>query len=289
MTTRAVFQSMQLIWIIFIVVADALLEVTQTPENTYSMTGANISFSCTFSIFQEDSDVNIYWWKLGEKELMQPGSDSRRRFVTEKGRASFQLLSIGVEDSGMYYCGVTIPGNRVANGSGSRLVVSASPTPVKIVSHASESNVPGSLTLVCEMASFYPAGLTITWYKNNGSIETGIHTTKQLSRAGMYEASSYIEEAQPIQGGTVYVCLVSHVTLQIPAMASYMVPNCNSGMMLLFIEHKTFDTVRAFSSVIETERVGNSNTLTDNRNKVQSMLIKSDQYYECCNLTFFPV
>ncbi|GCB68530.1 hypothetical protein scyTo_0012294 [Scyliorhinus torazame] len=158
---------------------------------------------------------------------MQPGSDSRKRFVTGNERASFRLLNISVQDSGVYYCGLTLQGNKAVNGSGSKLVVCALPTPVKIVPHVSEHNVPGSLTLLCEMASFHPAGLTITWYKNNESIATGINTTKQLSRAGMYEAWSYFEDAQPIREGTVYICLVSHVTLQIPAMASYTVPNCN--------------------------------------------------------------
>ncbi|XP_072373769.1 tyrosine-protein phosphatase non-receptor type substrate 1-like [Scyliorhinus torazame] len=210
------------------VAAHPLLEVTQIPENIYSFIGTNIAFDCTFLSFQDDSDANVYWWKLGEKQMMHPGSESRKRFVTGNGKASFKLLNISVQDSGVYYCGVAQE-NRAANGSGSTLIVSALPTPVKIVPHVSESNVPGSLTLLCEMASFHPAGLTITWYKNNESIATGINTTKQLSRAGMYEAWSYFEDAQPIREGTVYICLVSHVTLQIPAMASYTVPNCNPG------------------------------------------------------------
>ncbi|XP_078066413.1 tapasin-related protein-like [Mustelus asterias] len=229
MASRTVLQSAQVIWIILTVAANPLIEVTQVPENIYSIIGTNIAFDCTFPTSQDDLDVNIHWWKLGEKDLMRPGSDSRKWFATGNGRASFKLLNISIQDSGVYYCGVTLQGNWFTNGSGSTLVVSALPTPVTIVPSASASNVPGSLTLVCEMASFYPAGLTIIWYKNNGSIENGIHTTKQLSRTGMYEASSYFEEAQPVQGGTVYVCLVSDAALQIPAMASYIVPNCKPG------------------------------------------------------------
>ncbi|XP_038662971.1 tapasin-related protein-like [Scyliorhinus canicula] len=227
MAIRVVLQKAQLVGIIFIVVADSLLNVTQIPETIHSIVGTDIAFECAFVTFQGHSNVNIHWWKLGENELMQPGSDSRKRFVTGNERASFRLLNITVQDSGVYYCGVTLQGNKAVTGSGSKLVVSALPTPVKIVPHVSESNVPGSLTLLCEMASFHPAGLTITWYKNNESIVTGINTTKQLSRAGMYDAWSYFEDAQPIREGTVYSCLVTHVTLQIPAMASYMVPTCN--------------------------------------------------------------
>ncbi|XP_067906050.1 natural cytotoxicity triggering receptor 3 ligand 1-like [Heterodontus francisci] len=229
MSARAVLQGIQFMEFIFLVAADILVEVTQVPENIYSIVGTDIAFNCIFPTFQDDSDVNVYWWKLGGKELIQPGSDSRKRFVNEKGRASFQLLNVSVQDSGVYHCGVAHLGNRIANGSGSQLVVSAPPTPVRIVSQASESNVSGALALVCEMASFYPEALTITWYKNNVNVETGIHTTKQLSRAGMYEASSYFEEAQSVQGGTVYVCLVSHATLQVPAMAIYLVPNSKPG------------------------------------------------------------
>ncbi|XP_043563417.1 tyrosine-protein phosphatase non-receptor type substrate 1 [Chiloscyllium plagiosum] len=224
MAVKAVFQSIQLIKIIFIVAADVPVEVSQIPERIYATTGTNLTFYCTFSVFQ-DKQAIIYWWKLGENEFIHFGSDNRKRLFIEKGRASLQLLNISVQDSGVYYCRLTCPGKRAANGSGSTLVVRASPTPVRIVSRPSESTAHSSLSLVCEMDLVFLDGLTITWYKNNRSIENGINTTtKQLSGAGLYKVSSYLEEARPIQGRTVFVCLMSQATLQIPAMAIYLVP-----------------------------------------------------------------
>ncbi|XP_051884709.1 uncharacterized protein LOC127577509 [Pristis pectinata] len=204
----------------FIVAAEGLFKVVQTPERTDSLVGENVIFSCTFSISEDTSDVDICWWKLGEEELIQP--DSRKRIDTGERKISLQLLNLSIDDSGTYYCGVTLKGINLAKGSGSQLIVGASPIPLRILRNGSLPS-----TLCCKMAPFYPAGLTITWYKNNKSIETGINTTQRLNSAGMFEASSTLHDPQSAQGRSVYTCVASHLTLKIPAMAIYSVPNSN--------------------------------------------------------------
>ncbi|XP_062923439.1 tapasin-related protein-like isoform X2 [Mobula hypostoma] len=200
--------------------ADEVFQVVQTPERTRSFVGENVIFSCTISNSEEMSKVNIYWWKLGEVELIQP--DSRKYIDIGEEKVSLQLLNISISDSGVYHCGIKFRGLNVANGSGSQLVVIASPTPLQILRNRREPS-----TLFCNMAPFYPAGVTIVWYKNNKTISNGINTTQRLNSAGMYEASSTLHDAQLAQSGTVYTCLAAHITLKIPAIAVYLVPNSN--------------------------------------------------------------
>ncbi|XP_059849427.1 uncharacterized protein LOC132407142 isoform X2 [Hypanus sabinus] len=186
----------QLVGIIFttvsLITADEVFQVIQTPQRTSLTVGENAIFSCTISSSEDTSNVNIYWWKLGEVNLIQP--DSRKHIDSGEEKGSLQLLNISIADSGVYHCGIKFRGVDVANGSGSQLIVS---------------------------------GVTIVWYKNNKTISNGINTTQRLNNAGMYEASSTLHDAQLAQSGSVYTCLASHVTLKIPAMAIYLVPNFN--------------------------------------------------------------
>ncbi|XP_059849426.1 tapasin-related protein isoform X1 [Hypanus sabinus] len=214
----------QLVGIIFttvsLITADEVFQVIQTPQRTSLTVGENAIFSCTISSSEDTSNVNIYWWKLGEVNLIQP--DSRKHIDSGEEKGSLQLLNISIADSGVYHCGIKFRGVDVANGSGSQLIVSASPTPLQILRNRGQPS-----TLFCNMAPFYPAGVTIVWYKNNKTISNGINTTQRLNNAGMYEASSTLHDAQLAQSGSVYTCLASHVTLKIPAMAIYLVPNFN--------------------------------------------------------------
>ncbi|XP_067906088.1 immunoglobulin lambda-1 light chain-like isoform X2 [Heterodontus francisci] len=218
----------QCIWALGIICEAASGRVSQTPERTSVMAGTDVTFHCTASSVQNNSDVRGYWWRLGDNDLLQPSSDGRKRFFPFKnGTTSFQILSVRVFDSGSYYCGVRYTENTIVNGTGSKLVVLASPEPVRLVPKAAGTNS-STLTLVCETAEFYPEGLTFTWYINDINIVMGISTIKKLNSEGMYEASSSLKASQPAQSRAVYTCVVSHRTLQSPAVAVYFDSNSNS-------------------------------------------------------------
>ncbi|XP_067853487.1 immunoglobulin lambda-1 light chain-like isoform X2 [Heptranchias perlo] len=220
MLLTSLVQCAPLLWIIHTVLAAALPKVSQTPESTNVISGANITFNCTLTSFENNSDATVHWWRLGGTTFLQSGSNSRIKFIFYKGSSSLELVSARVEDSGVYFCGVRQRGNRMESGTGSRLVVHASPAPLRIVPKIAEENS-SALTLICETAEFYPEVLTFTWYEDHMNIVTGINTIMKLNSEGLYEASSCLKAAQTTKSGAVYTCLVSHLTLRSPAMAVY--------------------------------------------------------------------
>ncbi|XP_059849430.1 tyrosine-protein phosphatase non-receptor type substrate 1-like [Hypanus sabinus] len=118
----------------------------------------------------------------------------------------------------MYYCEAKIQGRFLGRGSGSRLTVFAPPTPLEIVPIGGFSASP---KLLCKTAAFYPEKLEIVWQINNKQIHTGIQSVTNRSVGGLYEASSLLEITQSTAGKDVYICLVSHVSLTVPACFSY--------------------------------------------------------------------
>ncbi|XP_067853502.1 CD276 antigen homolog [Heptranchias perlo] len=226
----ALLQCIVILGIISTVVCDAVFKLSQSPQRKTVLVGANITFACAFTPFQDNSEVNAYWWRLDETVFLQTNSDRRKLFFIRKGQGSFQLLDIRLQDAGVYYCGVKHERHAIRNGTGSTLVVHAPPAPPTIVSQAPDRNSNMYLVLVCETFGFYPEIITLSWYKNKSNIVTAIQTTKQLNSAGLYEASSILQDSEPLQRGTYYTCLVSHTTLQTPNIAVYLVSDSNPGI-----------------------------------------------------------
>ncbi|XP_067853500.1 immunoglobulin lambda-1 light chain-like isoform X2 [Heptranchias perlo] len=223
MSVRAVPQFIWVLGITCTVAIDAQFQVSQAPETMSALVGSNITVYCTFPIFQDNSDVNVYWWKLGESNFLQTVSESRNRFlIFKQGGASFHLLNISARDSGVYYCGVRNLGARIVNGTGSTIKVSVPPTPLRIFTKVPEVNS-SSLNLVCKTDNFYPEALSLTWYKDGIEIVIGIETTTTLNIDGLYEVSSLLKETQPLRSRAIYTCQVSHLTLPAPANVTFTV------------------------------------------------------------------
>ncbi|XP_067853519.1 tapasin-related protein-like [Heptranchias perlo] len=110
----------------------------------------------------------------------------------------------------------------------------APPTPLKIASRTAEGNPSASLTLVCETAKFFPENFTLAWCKNGVVIATGINTIKRQNTEGLYEVSSSLEETQPVPIGANYTCLVSHISLQTPAVVTYTVTKSEQASVIYF-------------------------------------------------------
>ncbi|XP_067905828.1 uncharacterized protein [Heterodontus francisci] len=157
---------------------------------------------------------------------MQTGVDNRKQFgFKNKGGGFFALLNATFQDSGVYHCVVIRQGKIIGNGTGSNLTVCAPPTPLKLFSKPPQNNSATTLHLVCESAAFYPGDFTLVWYKNGTKVATGINPKKWQNAEGLYEVSSSLEDMQPVPNGAVYICLVSHISLQVPAIGLYAVNN----------------------------------------------------------------
>ncbi|XP_072373771.1 tapasin-related protein-like [Scyliorhinus torazame] len=206
-------------------IADGQRKVFQAPQNAHRVAGENFTFHCAFHFLQDISKANIYWWKLGNTEFLQQGTDSRKQFVRlRKGEASLQLLKVQVADSGVYYCGVKHLDNLFTNGTGSTLVVYVPPIPLSIKSELLAINASKTLIISCKTAAFYPDGINVTWYKDGFQTVTGIHTVKNLNSDGLYELSSCLEVTQTLRYVT---CQVAHRTLQIPVNVTFNALNWN--------------------------------------------------------------
>ncbi|XP_043563324.1 immunoglobulin lambda-1 light chain-like isoform X1 [Chiloscyllium plagiosum] len=209
--------------IISAAVANGQMKVSQTPESAYAVEGESFTFYCAFPLFRDQSNVTISWWKLGDTELLQSGSDGRKRFLPlKKGEASLQLLNVKADDSGVYYCGVKHPDGPIVNGTGSRLVIYVPPIPLKIISKSPENSVPGTLIVLCKTAAFYPDSINLTWYKDGLHVTKGITALKHLNSNGLYEFTSYMEVTRAAHNIT---CQVTHRTLPIPVRSTFFVSN----------------------------------------------------------------
>ncbi|XP_067905822.1 natural cytotoxicity triggering receptor 3 ligand 1-like isoform X2 [Heterodontus francisci] len=197
------------------------LNVQQYPPYLNDSIGANVTFYCSFPFAKDIFSVRVHWWKDGEKSFLKSKKDSRYQFeIRNRASAVFRLFNVDVSDSGTYYCKVKIA-DKVGNGTGTRLQVTAPPTPLKIAPLEGISST--SLKLECKTAAFYPEHLEISWLRDGVEILSGIETVKNKSAEGLYEVSSFLEEVQPAPNEVVYTCLASHVSLVVPASVNYTV------------------------------------------------------------------
>ncbi|XP_059849438.1 natural cytotoxicity triggering receptor 3 ligand 1-like [Hypanus sabinus] len=213
MSEKLTVSYLALLAITWLTVEVTASEVFQIPRNLDVPRGANVTMFCKFPLLQDTVDVR--WWKDSDKTLLE--SDNRMQFTLERERGSLVLWNVKVADSGMYYCVATYQLRYLGRGNGTRLSVFVSPTPLKIVPVGGFSS-PGKL--LCKTAAYYPEKLEIIWLRNNEEIRTGIERVTNRSVDGMYEAFSLMEVTQSTWGD-VYICLVSHVSLTVPASFIY--------------------------------------------------------------------
>uniref|UniRef100_A0A4W3H622 Ig-like domain-containing protein n=1 Tax=Callorhinchus milii TaxID=7868 RepID=A0A4W3H622_CALMI len=237
MVASDVFPCLSLMGIIFTVTGGTSMRVIQYPAERTAIRGANVTFGCKFADSQSGSDTTLYWWKRGEREYLHTRPDNRRIFDYK----TFQILNLNFNDSGVYICAAVHKGKIAGNGTGTSLTVHVPPTPLKIFPTDSERDSSKSQSLVCETAEFYPEDVTLTWNKDSNEVKTGIHFTKEKNSNGLYKVSSSMEETESVQSGVIYTCVVSHVSLRIPAVAVYAVSepktevDDNGGMPVMMI------------------------------------------------------
>ncbi|GCC26426.1 hypothetical protein chiPu_0004843 [Chiloscyllium punctatum] len=121
----------------------------------------------------------------------------------------------------MYFCKLRHQQTIIGAGSGSLLTVCVSPTLRKIVAVEGISGYYWKFE--CKTTAFYPEDLRISWLRNGVEIQARIETVKNKTLDGLYEVTSSLEEAQPVQSGAVYTCQASHDCLEELASVSYTV------------------------------------------------------------------
>ncbi|XP_067853501.1 immunoglobulin lambda-1 light chain-like [Heptranchias perlo] len=221
---------LSVLWIICAVPADTSIEVTQLPESVNAVKGTNVTFHCSIPFFQDNSQVSIDWWKEGKYEYLSTSGDNRKvSGFSSKFSGYLQIVNVSFSDAGIYYCAVKHKGDTTGSRVGSNLTVWVPPTALKTLSKVPGGGSSASLTLVCEAFAFYPGVVTFGWYKDGIEVTTGIHVIKNRKSEGLYDASSYLEEPDPAQSGTIYICLVSHITLETPAIVTHIVTYSDAG------------------------------------------------------------
>ncbi|XP_062923423.1 tyrosine-protein phosphatase non-receptor type substrate 1-like [Mobula hypostoma] len=196
-------------------VADrASFTVNQIPEQVTKTKGENVSIYCTYPIFAQNSLVDVYWRKGGQKQFIDATADRRMSIITsEQGSAEFHILGVSFGDSGIYYCSVRDWTRKFSQGNGTNVIVHVPPAPLKIT----EVNAP-SAALTCTTAAFFPKDYKLIWYKNEFKITSGMHTTRMQNEEGLYLVSSSLNVTE---SGYVYTCQVFHESMKEPASESY--------------------------------------------------------------------
>ncbi|XP_078400231.1 uncharacterized protein LOC144681929 [Cetorhinus maximus] len=194
------------------------LRVGQYPDKLNKSRGANATFFCTFAFVR---GVQVKWWRDGERSFLSAVTDSRYRFeIRNKASAAFLLLDVDVPDSGLYYCRAS-SADKAGNGTGTRLLVTAPPYSPQIVPTVSGKGSGVFLRLACSSGRFYSKELSINWFVNGTEVVTGIRGDIQPRPEKLFEASSYLEESQPVPNGTVYTCRVSYPDNQMQTHYTY--------------------------------------------------------------------
>ncbi|XP_032892405.1 tyrosine-protein phosphatase non-receptor type substrate 1-like [Amblyraja radiata] len=201
--------------------------VSQFPQAVTVSTGQHASFYCSLPFFREGPSVSVHWWKQGENDFFIPDPDGRTiSGVSTKFSGFLKIANVSRQDAGVYYCTITRRGTLVGNGTGSTLVVLVPPTPLKIYSGIPEKTE--SFFILCATSPFYPKDISFIWYKDGIKTTTDLVNSNKPTADGLYEASSRLKVTQYGPTGTVYTCLVNHVTHRVPAAATYVVINSDT-------------------------------------------------------------
>ncbi|XP_072403900.1 M1-specific T cell receptor beta chain-like isoform X2 [Chiloscyllium punctatum] len=195
--------------------------VGQYPKILNETVGSNVTFYCSFPFSRDVSTVRVSWWRDGERDFLQASSDSRYHFeIRNKASAAFHLQHVDVSDSGLYYCRVSNQ-DKAGQGSGSRLLVIASPNSPQIVPTVFGTGSTIFLRLACLSGAFHSDQLSVRWFVNGSEVLSGIRSQVEPRPGQRFEASSYLEETRPVRNGTLYSCRLSYSGRQVEVRYTY--------------------------------------------------------------------
>ncbi|XP_059195665.1 uncharacterized protein LOC131976582 [Centropristis striata] len=136
------------------------LRVRQYPPSLRVMRGETATLSCHFKV--ESLKYGVQWFKMkSEKPLIQKSS---RQLVVEKNQTSSLVITeVALEDSGWYYCEVSVLHRDPELGNGTELLVLAPPSAPRLHLQIPPDPQTGQWALFCLTGGFHPSNLTLTW------------------------------------------------------------------------------------------------------------------------------
>ncbi|XP_053527152.1 signal-regulatory protein beta-1-like isoform X3 [Artibeus jamaicensis] len=202
------------------------LQVIQRDKTVAVAAGETATLNCTVtSIFP----VGPFMWFRGTgpgRELVYSQKESHSPRVTSAADTtrinntdfSIRIIDITPADTGTYYCVKFrrgTPDTEFKSGAGTRLTVSAQPSP-PVVSAPTERATPGqTVSFTCESHGFSPRSIILRWFKDGNELPASQTTVDPEGDSPPYNISS--TASVRLARGDVrsqVICQVEHVTLK---------------------------------------------------------------------------
>ncbi|KAM8927831.1 tapasin-related protein-like [Pelodytes ibericus] len=219
--------------------ADAGLQVSQSPSSQMVIRGERTRLSCTFSIQDPTVKGAVSWHKTGSA-----GNISSTQIIHFRGRFSLSypktflrrgdgsliVSNVSWEDAGIYVCNVLIWEKEEQQGNGTQLLVSARPSQPEIYLQVAPQSQP-DLTMVCRTFGFYPLPVQVIWYSVDMSLPAPAPMEIWKSDCGVfYSARHLVLPASFRDKARTFTCVVHHESLTEPLRIDYTYNPLEAGM-----------------------------------------------------------
>ncbi|XP_037667139.1 tyrosine-protein phosphatase non-receptor type substrate 1-like isoform X2 [Choloepus didactylus] len=133
---------------------------------------------------------------------------------------SIRISNITPSDTGTYHCvkfQKGTPDTEYKSGPGTRVSVSAKPSPPVVSSSPARTTTGQTVTFTCKSHGFSPRNVTLTWFKNGNQLPALQTTVVPPDDSVSYNISSRTEvQLSPGDVRSQVICEVAHDTLQSP-------------------------------------------------------------------------
>ncbi|XP_036900186.1 signal-regulatory protein beta-1-like [Sturnira hondurensis] len=202
------------------------LQVIQPEKSVAVAAGETATLSCTMTSILPVGPVMWFRGTGPGRELIyssKGGHSPRVTNVTDTTKKnntdfSIRISNITPADSGTYYC-VKFrrgrPDTELRSGAGTRLTVSAQPSP-PMVSAPTQRATPGqTVSFTCESHGFSPRSIVLRWFKDGNELPASQTTMNPEGHSPSYSINS--TASVRLARGDVrsqLICQVEHVTLK---------------------------------------------------------------------------
>ncbi|XP_036900187.1 tyrosine-protein phosphatase non-receptor type substrate 1-like [Sturnira hondurensis] len=202
------------------------LQVIQPEKSVAVAAGETATLNCTLTSILPVGPVMWFRGTGPGRELIysQKGDHSSRvtsvTDATKKNNTDFsiRISNITPADAGTYYCVKFrrgTPDTELKSGAGTRLTVSAPPSP-PVVSAPAERAIPGqTVSFTCESHGFSPRSINLKWFKDGNELPASQTTVNPEGHSPSYSINS--TASVRLARGDVrsqLICQVEHVTLK---------------------------------------------------------------------------